>query len=71
MFQSPKIEKDLKWHAHGRGNNGKLQHLVDTPTWQLVNRLWPEFALDCRNLRLAISKDSINPRNNMTSKNTC
>ena len=61
MFQSPKIAKDLKWHAHGRENNGKLRHPVDTPTWQLVNQLWPEFALDCRNLRLAISADGINP----------
>ena len=24
MFQSPKIAKDLKWHAQGRENNGKL-----------------------------------------------
>ena len=24
MFQSPKIVKDLKWHAQGRENNGQL-----------------------------------------------
>ena len=24
MFQSPKTIKDLKWHAHGTENNGKL-----------------------------------------------
>ena len=71
MFQSPKISKGLKWHALGRENNGKLRHSVDTPTWQLVNQLWPEFALDCRNLRLAISVDGINPHNNMTSKHSC
>ena len=71
MFQSPKTAKDLKWHAHGRENNGKLRHPVDTPTWQLVNQLWPEFASDCRNLRLAISADGINPHKNMTSKHSC
>ncbi|RVW33032.1 hypothetical protein CK203_101237 [Vitis vinifera] len=37
MFQSPKIAKDLKWHAK-----------------------------DCRNLRLAISADGINPHSSMT-----
>ncbi|RVW64870.1 hypothetical protein CK203_066167 [Vitis vinifera] len=66
MFQSPKIAKDIKWHAKGRENNGKLQHLVDSPTWQLVNQMWPEFASDCRNLRLAILADGINPHNSMT-----
>ena len=71
MFQSPETAKDLKWHAHGRENNGKLRHPVDTPTWQLVNQLWPEFASDCRNLRLAISADGINPHKNMTSKHSC
>ncbi|KAL6310976.1 hypothetical protein AAG906_019942 [Vitis piasezkii] len=52
MFQSPKIAKDLKWHAQGRENN--------------VNQMWPEFASDCRNLRLAISADGINPHSSMT-----
>ncbi|RVW68458.1 hypothetical protein CK203_060202 [Vitis vinifera] len=66
MFQSPKIAKDLKWHAQGRENNGKLRHPVDSPTWQLVNQMWPEFASDCRNLRLAISADGINPHSSMT-----
>ncbi|RVW72902.1 hypothetical protein CK203_056355 [Vitis vinifera] len=66
MFQSPKIAKDLKWHAQGRENNGKLRHPVDSPQWQLVNQMWPEFASDCRNLRLAISADGINPHSSMT-----
>ncbi|RVW27881.1 hypothetical protein CK203_084924 [Vitis vinifera] len=66
MFQSPKIAKDLKWHAKGRENDGKLRHPVDSPTWQLVNQMWPEFASDCRNLRLAISADGINPHSSMT-----
>eukprot|EP00261_Vitis_vinifera_P034131 XP_019075374.1 PREDICTED: uncharacterized protein LOC109122593 [Vitis vinifera] len=71
MFQSPKIAKDLKWHAQGRENNGKLRHPVDSPTWQLVNQMWPEFASDCRNLRLDISADGINPHSSMTSRHSC
>ena len=71
MFQSPKTAKDLKWHAQGRENNGKLRHPVDSPTWQLVNQMWPEFASHCRNLRLAISADGINPHSSMTSKHSC
>ena len=71
MFQSPKIAKDLKWHAKGRENNGKLRHPMNSPTWQLVNQMWPEFASDCRNLRLAISADGINPHSSMTSRHSC
>ena len=71
MFQPPKTAKDLKWHAQGRENNVKLRHPVDSPMWQLVNQMWPEFASDCRNLRLVISADGINPHNSMTSKHSC
>ena len=44
---------------------------MDSLTWQLVNQMWPEFASDCRNLRLAISVDDINPHSSMTNKNSC
>ena len=70
MFQSPKIVKNLKWHAQGRENNGKIQHAIDSPTWQLVNQMWPEFALDCRNLRLDILANGIYPHSSMTSKHS-
>ena len=71
MFPSLKMEKYLKWHAQRRENNGKLRHLVDSPTWQLVNQMWPEFTSDCRNLRLSISEDSINPHSSVTNKHSC
>ena len=44
MFQSPKTANDLKWHAQERENDGKLRHPADSPTWQLVNQMWPQFA---------------------------
>ena len=71
MFQSPETANDLKWHAQERGNDGKLRHPVDSPTWQLVNQMWPQFASDSRNLRLAISADGINPHSSMTSRYSC
>ena len=71
MFQSLKTTKDLKWNAWGRENNGKLRHPVDSPTWQLVNQMGPEFSSNCRNLRFSISADDINPYISMTSKHSC
>ena len=71
MFQSPKTTNDLKWHAQERENDGQLRHPADSPTWQLVNQMWPQFASDSRNLRLAISADGINPHSSMTSRYSC
>ncbi|RVW72561.1 hypothetical protein CK203_060057 [Vitis vinifera] len=53
-----RIPTKVLWYSH--------PSLVDSPTWQLVNQMWPEFASDCRNLRLAISADGINPHSFMT-----
>ena len=71
MFQSPKIVKKLKWHAQGKENKGKLQHPMDSPTWQLVNQMWLGFSLDYRNLRLVILANGISSHNSMTSRHSC
>ncbi|RVW80063.1 hypothetical protein CK203_052397 [Vitis vinifera] len=57
LFQSPKIAKDLIWHAQEREFDGKMRHPSDSPSWKLVDHRWPDFALEPRNLRLAISAD--------------
>ncbi|RVW94540.1 hypothetical protein CK203_030792 [Vitis vinifera] len=57
LFQSPKIAKDLIWHAQEREFDGKMRHPSDFPSWKLVDHRWPDFASEPRNLRLAISAD--------------
>ncbi|KAL6318249.1 hypothetical protein AAG906_035758 [Vitis piasezkii] len=57
LFQSPKIAKDLIWHAQEREFDGKMRHPSDSPSWKLVDHRWPDFASEPRNLRLAISAD--------------
>ncbi|KAL6335840.1 hypothetical protein AAG906_040561 [Vitis piasezkii] len=57
LFQSPKIAKDLIWHAQEREFDGKIRHPSDSPSWKLVDHRWPDFASEPRNLRLAISAD--------------
>ncbi|RVW30064.1 hypothetical protein CK203_115143 [Vitis vinifera] len=34
-----------------------MRHPSDSPSWKLVDHRWPDFALEPRNLRLAISAD--------------
>ncbi|RVW26101.1 hypothetical protein CK203_114946 [Vitis vinifera] len=61
------IAKDLIWRAQEREFGEKLRHPSDSPSWKLVNHIWPDFASEPRNLRLAISadgktKDGLNSR---------
>ncbi|WKA02961.1 hypothetical protein VitviT2T_021106 [Vitis vinifera] len=71
LFQSPKIAKDLIWHAQEREFDGKMRHPSDSPSWKLVDHRLPDFASEPRNLRLAISADGINPHSSMSSRHSC
>ncbi|XP_073152024.1 uncharacterized protein [Henckelia pumila] len=44
---------------------------TDAPSWKLVDRKWPDFASEKRNLRLAISADGVNPHSLMSSAYSC
>ncbi|RVW81554.1 hypothetical protein CK203_051852 [Vitis vinifera] len=67
MFQSSKIAKDLIWHAEGGEFDGKMRHPSDSPSWKVIDHRWPDFAVEPRNLRLAISADGINPHSSLSS----
>ena len=71
MFQSTQIAKDMIWHAEQRDLDGQLRHPSDSPSWKLVDYMWPDFAVEPRNLRLAISADGINPYRSLSSRYSC
>ena len=71
MYQSSTISKDPIWYAQGRELDGRMHHPSDSPSWKLVDQRWPNFALEPRNLRLAISTDGINPHSSLSSKHSC
>ena len=53
MFQSSETAKHLMWHAKDKECDGKLRHPSDSSAWKLVDHMWPDFASEPRNLRLA------------------
>ncbi|RVW35629.1 hypothetical protein CK203_106307 [Vitis vinifera] len=57
MFQSSETAKHLMWHAKDKECDGKLRHPSDSSAWKLVDHMWPDFASEPRNLRLAFSTD--------------
>ena len=59
------------WHAKDKEYDGKLRHPSNSLAWKLVDHMWPDFAFEPRNLRLALSIDGINPHKSMSSRHSC
>ncbi|KAL6210017.1 hypothetical protein ACLB2K_020955 [Fragaria x ananassa] len=57
MFQSSDLSKSLTWHATDRKKDGLMCHPADAASWKLVDKKWPSFGVDPRNLKLALSTD--------------
>ncbi|KAA0063971.1 transposase [Cucumis melo var. makuwa] len=71
MFKNSEYAKNLCWHANDRKVNGVLRHPADTPSWRLVDHLWPDFGSEPRNLCLGLSTDDINPYGDLSMKYSC
>ena len=57
MFANRDDVKDLTWHADGRNCDGMLHHPADSSHWKKIDRLYPDFGIDARNLRLGLATD--------------
>ncbi|XP_075486329.1 uncharacterized protein LOC142525932 [Primulina tabacum] len=71
MFKSLHTSKNLTWLAETTGVPGQLRHPADSPSWKLVDHMWPDFESEPRNLRLALAADGINPYSNLSSRYSC
>ncbi|KAL6315713.1 hypothetical protein AAG906_006575 [Vitis piasezkii] len=58
-FSALETAKHLMWHAKDKECDGKLRHPSDSSAWKLVDHMWPDFASEPRNLRLALSTDDV------------
>lgn len=61
LFMSTKTAPFMRWHAEERIDDGILRHLADAMVWKDLDQRYPEFSLDCRNVRLGLSADGFNP----------
>ncbi|KAL0544590.1 hypothetical protein IC582_019707 [Cucumis melo] len=43
----------------------------DIPAWETIDKKWPEFSMDPRNLRLCLATDGFNPFSNLSSRYSC
>jgi len=68
FFANVNDAKNLTWHASGRKYDGLLRHAVDSPQWEKIDSLYPEFRSDPRNLRFGLTTDGMNSYGNLSSK---
>ncbi|XP_073129612.1 uncharacterized protein [Henckelia pumila] len=71
MYKSLETSKNLTWHKETTRVAGQLRHPSDSPSWRLVDHMWPNFESEPRNLRLALAVDGINPHRNLSSRYSC
>ena len=67
LFANENNAKNLTWHADDRIVDGKLRHPADSPQWKKIDRLFPSFGIEPRNLRLGLSTDGMNPYGSLSS----
>ncbi|XP_071729257.1 uncharacterized protein [Rutidosis leptorrhynchoides] len=58
----------MTWHATGRCNEeGKMRHPVDGRAWKEIDKRYPNFTREHRNVRLGLAADGFNPFGNMNN----
>jgi hypothetical protein len=70
LFSNPRDAKLLRWHADCRKDDGMLRHPADCPEWRNIDRTYPDFGSEPRNLRIGLCTDGMNPYGNMSSRHS-
>ncbi|XP_059669388.1 uncharacterized protein LOC132314558 [Cornus florida] len=71
FFQSKEKAEQILWHSTHKSEDKKMRHPVDSLAWDMINKKWPCFASDPRNLRLGLAADGFNPFGDLSSKHSC
>ena len=67
LFRNKEHSKMMRWHKEERKRDGMLRHPADGSQWRNIDRAFPEFDADTRNVRLGLSTDGMNPFGDMSS----
>ena len=61
LFRNKEHAKLLRWHMEDRKKDEMLRHPADGSQWRKIERKFPRFADDARNLWFGLSTDGMNP----------
>lgn len=68
LFIDKNVAYDMRWHKEKRSDNDNtVRHPADTEAWKHLDKEFPSFAIDPRNIRLGLATDGFNPFGNLSS----
>ena len=67
FFANTDDAKNLRRHADNRKCDGLLRHPADSLQWKKIDKEFPEFGKESRNLILGLATDGMNPFGNLSS----
>ncbi|XP_074298247.1 uncharacterized protein LOC141629085 [Silene latifolia] len=70
FFANPKDAEYMVWHHEERNKDGKLRHVADAPQRRTIDRTFPDFGGEPRNLRLGLCTDGINPFGTLSTQHS-
>ena len=70
LFANGDDAKDLTWHENGRNCDEMLRHPADSLQWKKIDRLYPDFGKEARNLRLGLATDGMNPYGSLSTQHS-
>ncbi|WVZ90291.1 hypothetical protein U9M48_036601 [Paspalum notatum var. saurae] len=70
LLRNKKHAKIIRWHKEENKQDDTLRHPADGSQWRKIDRTYPDFAKDARNIRFGLSTDGMNPFNEMSSHST-
>ncbi|XP_074297146.1 uncharacterized protein LOC141627831 [Silene latifolia] len=71
FFANKKDVEYMLWHQKERNKDGKLRHVADSPQWRTIDRTFPDFGSEPRNLRLGLCTNGINPIGTLSTQHSC
>ncbi|KAL5543065.1 hypothetical protein UlMin_010775 [Ulmus minor] len=72
LYSSKHTSKAMRWHKEFRDpDDERLRHPADGLAWKHFDETFPDFAKDCRNVRLGLASDGFNPFGNMSTAYSC
>lgn len=61
LFRCPSLAGLMEWHSQNRSVDGIWRIPADCEAFQHIDRTWPDFSMEPRNLKCGIALDGINP----------
>lgn len=67
LFRNKANAKLMRWHKEDRKEDEMLRHPADGAQWRSIDRTFPDFESEARNIRFGLSTDGFNPFGELSS----